>query len=57
MARVSSFCMTAVWSNGGDRANTWEYRDQDHVQQILASLKLAYLPGMTPVMRDALASG
>ncbi len=35
----------------------WPFHDQDHLQQILASLKAAYLPGMTPGMRDALVAG
>ncbi len=37
-----------------DFVHEWNFHDQDHLQQILASLKLAYLPGMTPAMRDAL---
>ena len=50
---------TAVFEDGrrfaaGDFVHEWPFHDQDHVQQILASLKLAYLPAMTPVMRSAL---
>jgi hypothetical protein len=40
-----------------DFVHEWPFHDQDHVQQILASLKVAYLPGMTPAMRDAMAAG
>jgi len=50
---------SAVFEDGrrftaGDFVHEWPFHDQDHVQQILASLKLAYLPAMTPVMRNAL---
>jgi hypothetical protein len=53
---------TALFEDGrrfaaSDFVHEWPFHDQDHGQQILASLKLAYLPGMTPVMRDALAAG
>ena len=53
---------TATFDDGrqfaaGDFVHEWAFHDQDHLQQILASLKLAYLPGMTPVMRDALGVG
>ena len=52
---------TAVFEGGrvfaaGDFVHEWPFHDQDHLQQILASLKLAYLPGMTPVMRAALTA-
>lgn len=52
---------TALFEDGrrfaaGDFVHEWPFHDQDHLQQILASLKEAYLPEMTPVMRAALAS-
>ena len=40
----------------GDFVLEWSFHDQDHLQQILAALKLTYLPQMTPTMRDALTS-
>jgi hypothetical protein len=33
----------------------WPFHDQEHLRQILANLKLRYLPGMSPGMRSALA--
>jgi hypothetical protein len=52
---------TALFEGGrvfeaGDFVHEWPFHDQDHLQQILASLKLAYLPSMTPVMRAALTA-
>lgn len=40
----------------GDFVHEWPFHDQDHLQQILAALKLHYLPAMTPTMRNALTS-
>jgi hypothetical protein len=37
-----------------DFAHEWPFHDQEHLQQILAALKLTYLPEMTANMRDAL---
>lgn len=37
-----------------DFVHEWPFHDQDHLQQILAALKLTYLPHMTPTMRGAL---
>jgi hypothetical protein len=53
--------MTARTSDGrtfaaSDFVHEWSFHDQDHLQQILACLKLAYLPGMSPAMQEALAS-
>ena len=39
-----------------DFVHEWPFHDQDHLQQILAALKLTYLPKMSPTMRDALTS-
>ncbi len=38
-----------------DFVHEWPFHDQDHLQQILAALKLTYLPHMTSTMSDALA--
>lgn len=38
-----------------DFVHEWPFHDQDHLQQILAALKLTYLPHMSPTMRGALA--
>ncbi len=53
---------TAVFEDGreftaNDFVHEWPFHDQDHVQQILASLKAAYVLGMTPTMRSALGAG
>ena len=58
----SDLAKTALFEDGrrfaaSDFVHEWPFHDQDHVQQILACLKVAYLPGMTPVMRGALAAG
>jgi hypothetical protein len=37
-----------------DLVHEWPFHDQDHLQQILAALKLRYLPHMSPTMRGAL---
>ncbi len=37
-----------------DFVHEWPFHDQDHLQQILAATKLAYLPFMTESMRRAL---
>ncbi len=37
-----------------DFVHEWPFHDQDHLQQILAALKLTYLPHMSPTMRGAL---
>lgn len=52
---------TALFKDEGslsaaDFVHEWPFHDQEHIQQILASTKLAYLAGMTPLMRDALQS-
>ena len=52
---------TATTSDGrvfraSDFVYEWSFHDQDHLQQILACLKLAYLPPMTPAMQNALTS-
>ncbi len=39
-----------------DFVHEWPFHDQDHLQQILAALKLTYLPHMTSTMRSALTS-
>lgn len=39
---------------GGDFVYEWPFHDQEHLRQILANLKLRYLPHMTPTMRSAL---
>jgi hypothetical protein len=38
----------------GDFVHEWSFHDHDHLQQILASTKMAYLPFMTKSMRRAL---
>lgn len=40
----------------GDFVHEWPFHDQDHLQQILAATKLAYLPFMTESMQRALTS-
>ncbi len=40
----------------GDFVHEWPFHDQDHLQQILAATKLAYLPFMTESMHQALLS-
>lgn len=37
-----------------DFVHEWPFHDEDHVQQILAALKLTHLRSMTPTMRGAL---
>ncbi len=58
----ADLAMTATTRDGrvfaaSDFVHEWPFHDQDHLQQILASLKLAYLPGMSPAMQNALAGG
>ena len=58
---ADELAMTATTRDGrtfaaSDFVHEWSFHDQDHVQQILACLKLAYLPGMSPAMQDALAT-
>lgn len=38
----------------GDFVNEWPFHDHDHLQQILANLKVAHLRAMTETMRRAL---
>ena len=38
----------------GDFVFEWPFHDHEHLQQILAITKAAYLPSMTDTMRDAL---
>lgn len=40
----------------GDFVHEWPFHDHDHLQQILAVLKAAHLPGMTAQMQQALTS-
>jgi hypothetical protein len=59
---VDDLAKTATFKDGrefsaNDFVHEWPFHDQDHLQQILASLKAAYLPGMTPTMRTALGRG
>lgn len=42
--------------SAGDFVHEWPFHDEDHLQQILANLKLAHLPGMTPAMQRALTA-
>ncbi len=37
-----------------DFVQEWSFHDQDHIQQILEAVKMAYLPNMTSTMRAAL---
>lgn len=60
--RPADLARTAASEDGrrfaaGDFVHEWPFHDQDHLQQILESLKVAYLPGMTPAMRHALRAG
>ena len=52
---------TATYHEGrvfeaNDFVHEWPFHDQDHLQQILAALKLTYLPHMSVTMRTALTS-
>ena len=42
--------------HANDFVHEWPFHDQDHLQQILAALKLTYLPHMSDTMREALTS-
>ena len=56
---TDELAMTATTSDGrqfaaNDFVHEWSFHDQDHLQQILACLKLAYLPDMSAAMQNAL---
>ena len=55
LAKTATFHDGRVFA-AGDFVHEWPFHDQDHLQQILASLKLAYLPAMSPTMREALSA-
>ncbi len=38
----------------GDFVHEWPFHDQDHLRQILETIKQSYLPHMTATMREAL---
>lgn len=53
LRRTSSFKAHGSFA-AGDFVHEWPFHDQDHLRQILAATKLAYLPAMTSAMRHAL---
>lgn len=53
LERTANYKSNGIFA-AADFVHEWPFHDQDHLQQILATIKPSYLPHMTETMRSAL---